>query len=376
MKKCFKLHPTQYAARQTEKFYADMAKKGWVLEKRGEYLSRFRRVEPQNTLFKVELTCQNPADEGTAPPKELKDIYEGAGWTFVARRGLVNLFSAPAGTCEPDIPEDAAAQSCARRTILKNIIATAVVFAAAACGLYFLVRRGLLLEIVLAWYTDTAKILLVGSALALLLFDALCSALHAVSLLGKGSAAGREPSGNGGFRRAVIRALLTACLGFAMLTAYQLGTTKEYDMPTKADGPYILLSELGWTGKRTYSYEKDDVSVVTHVRALLSEQWYTREFVEEQPDGAKCMLEQRIFRLQSPGDAMTTLPSVMSESVFARGEDEYTKVEVPGLDAAWQNAFEYIAVKDSTVYYLIYLDSSTGTPAGSKADLLQILAQK
>ena len=372
MKKCFKLHPTQYAIRQTEKFYADMAQKGWALAKRGEYLSYFRRTEPQNVLFKIELSCQGQEDGHTA---QLKGIYEGAGWTFVARRGLINLFSAPVGTPPPDNPNDAAQRASVRRTLLKNAVVAAVVFVVAAVGLFMFARKGMLLEMRLDWYTDTAKMLLAGTALALLLFETVNDMLHAAVLLGKGRPDGKEHSGSGGFRRSVIRILFTACLAFALLTGYQLGTAKEYNMPAQADGPYILLSELGWTGERTYFYEKDDVSAVTHVRSLLSEQWYTKEYVEEQPDGAQCMLRQKIYRLQSPKEAMATLPSVMSESVFARGEDEYTKVEVPGLDAAWKNAFEYIAVKDSTVYYLIYLDSSTGTPAGPKVDILQSLAK-
>jgi len=376
MKKCFKLHPAQFAILQTEKFYADMAAKGWFLEKRGEYLSRFcHKEEPQEMLYKVELSCQGPNDMQTEPPVALKDLYNEAGWTFVTRRGLLSIFSAPAGTALPEIPGDPNRTSAVHRAMVKNVVASLTVIALAVFGLVIAASRGLLLEIVLAWYTDTAIMLLVGGALALVLFDTLDSTLHAAILLGKGSTAGRAFLGSGGFRRAVFRMLITAGTIFALQAGSQLYYAKQYDMPVQADGPYILLSELGFSGERTYSYQKDDVSAVTHVRSLLSEQWYTKEFVEEQPDGSQCMLWQEIYQLQSPGHAMAILPSIMSKSVFARGEDEYTKVEVPGLDAAWKNAFEYIAVKDRTVYYLIYLDSSTGTPAGPKADILQSLAK-
>lgn len=372
MKKCFKLHPTQYAIRQNEEFYAEMAQKGWVLEKRGEYLSRFFRAEPQNTLYKVELSCQDPSGEDTA---KLKGLYEGAGWTFVTRKGLQSIFSAPIDTALPEIRDNAARTAAVYKAMLKNTVAGFAVIALAVIGLVIAANRGLLLEIVLAWYTDTAKMLLAGTVLILLLFDTLCSAPHAAALLGKGEPFDGKRSGSGGFRRAVVRMLVTACAIFALQAGSQLLSTKEYNMPAQADGPYILLSELGWTGERTYSYQKDDVSAVTHVRSLLSEQWYTKEFVEERPDGAQCMLRQEIYRLQSPKEAMEIVPSVMSESVFARGEDGYTKVEVPGLDAAWQNDFECIAVKGSTVYYLICLDSATGTPAGPKADVLTVLAK-
>ena len=47
MKRCYLPHPGAYALGETERFYAKMAEKGWLLEKRGAYLSRFRKAEPQ-----------------------------------------------------------------------------------------------------------------------------------------------------------------------------------------------------------------------------------------------------------------------------------------------------------------------------------------
>ena len=48
MNRIYRLHPREYALGETEVFYARMARKGLLLEKRGAYLSRFRKGTPEN----------------------------------------------------------------------------------------------------------------------------------------------------------------------------------------------------------------------------------------------------------------------------------------------------------------------------------------
>ena len=42
MKRRYALHPMEFAIGETEQFYSEMAAKGWFLEKRGGWFSRFR----------------------------------------------------------------------------------------------------------------------------------------------------------------------------------------------------------------------------------------------------------------------------------------------------------------------------------------------
>ena len=56
MKRKYTFHPEEYAVGENEKYYADMARRGWILEKRGSVLSRFRRDEPQKLKYRIELS--------------------------------------------------------------------------------------------------------------------------------------------------------------------------------------------------------------------------------------------------------------------------------------------------------------------------------
>ncbi|HWQ51413.1 MAG TPA: DUF2812 domain-containing protein [Terriglobales bacterium] len=378
MKRKFKLHPVEYAAGQAERFYSGMAANGWILERRGRYFSRLRREEPQKLDYKAEPAGPPPYGEGGAAPRELKALYEAGGWSFVTRSALLCIFSAPAGTPLPEIPDDPAGRAALIKAMRRNAAAGFVVAALALFGIFMAANRGLYEEVLFAWYTDTAKVLFAAAVLALLLFDAANSMLHGAALynrLRRGKPAGGGLPGQGGLRHAAMGLMLAACLGLALLAGAQLLCAETYDMPAAADGPYILLSELGWTGERTYSYQRDNVSEVTRVHSILSEQWHTREFVEEQPGGAVCTLRQEVYEFQSPEAAMALAAPLMKKGVFARDEGAYTKVEIAGLDGAWESPFEYVAVKGGTVYYLIYLDSSAGTSVGPKINILPTLAK-
>ena len=43
MKRRYRRHYDDYAIGENEKLYSDMAARGWFLEKRGSYFSRFRQ---------------------------------------------------------------------------------------------------------------------------------------------------------------------------------------------------------------------------------------------------------------------------------------------------------------------------------------------
>ena len=54
MKRCYRFHPGEYAIGENEQFYGRMAQRGWLLDKRGAYLSRFRKGEPQQRKYRIE----------------------------------------------------------------------------------------------------------------------------------------------------------------------------------------------------------------------------------------------------------------------------------------------------------------------------------
>ncbi len=79
---------------EAEHWYADQAAQGWHVTKRGMWLTRFDRGEPQRLCYRIELAQDNDAFA------EQKALYSQAGWRWVAGWDMIQIFSAPEGTGE------------------------------------------------------------------------------------------------------------------------------------------------------------------------------------------------------------------------------------------------------------------------------------
>ncbi|MCD7994516.1 MAG: DUF2812 domain-containing protein, partial [Clostridia bacterium] len=75
MRDRYAFHPLESAVDETERFYAEMAAKGWQLVKRGAFLSRFKRADPEETLYRVAVVM--PDGSGGLPfSAEQMDMYK------------------------------------------------------------------------------------------------------------------------------------------------------------------------------------------------------------------------------------------------------------------------------------------------------------
>ena len=83
MNRIYRLHPREYALGETEVFYARMARKRLLLEKRGAYLSRFRKGTPENRKYRIELASPSLLDGETGLPEEQIQLYGECGWGFM-----------------------------------------------------------------------------------------------------------------------------------------------------------------------------------------------------------------------------------------------------------------------------------------------------
>ena len=70
-------------------------------------------------------------------------------------------------------------------------------------------------------------------------------------------------------------------------------------MPAEADGPYLVLSDIGVKGERTQSFIKNQVSEVKYGRSLLTEHWNTFEVVDA--DGSEVWMRQDVYHLKDAG---------------------------------------------------------------------------
>ena len=105
-------HPAEYEIGENEKYYGEMAAKGWRLTKRGQHLSRFEEDSPQKSRYRIEMSAPAFLDEDQALPDEQIALYEECGWKLVTSYRLLYVFVAKEGDDMPEFyqqPEQQAA---------------------------------------------------------------------------------------------------------------------------------------------------------------------------------------------------------------------------------------------------------------------------
>lgn len=106
--KRYSLHPSSFSLVETEEFYERKAKKGLILDKRGHQLSRFRKDEPKNLSYRVEIVDDKRLEDGNIPEEQIS-VYEECGWTHVCGKSQIQIFTADKDTDPPELytkPED------------------------------------------------------------------------------------------------------------------------------------------------------------------------------------------------------------------------------------------------------------------------------
>ena len=121
MNRRYRLHFDDYAIGENEKLYGDMAARGWFLEKRGAYFSRFRRGEPAEMRYRIEVSAPGFLEE-TDLPEEQVAVYEDCGWDYVASRGMIHVFASPAGSDAPEFYADPAQQAATLKALRRGYI--------------------------------------------------------------------------------------------------------------------------------------------------------------------------------------------------------------------------------------------------------------
>ena len=105
MKYRYRVHPDEYALGENEKFYTDMEAKGWRLVKRGSNLSKFERCEPSAARYRIEVATPEFLGETELSDEQVM-VYADCGWEYVACRGMIHIFRAPAGSDAPEFYTD------------------------------------------------------------------------------------------------------------------------------------------------------------------------------------------------------------------------------------------------------------------------------
>lgn len=369
MNRRYRLHFDNYAIGENEKLYSDMAAQGWFLEKRGAYFSRFRRGEPAEMRYRIEVSAPGFLEE-TDLPEEQVAVYEDCGWKYVTSSGLIHVFSSPAGSGAPEFYADPAQQAATLRALRRGYVWAWVpvtvmllfnfLMAAAMSGGTGEVLGKWGAEFRLGWVAATALILFAGALLVWGLYEFAHAAWRMGRLyrrMRKGIPLDHSPKGRMLLHRTVSGVLLGIVAVFGLLTLWQWVSKETRDLPETADGPYLMLADLGIKGERSALFYDDRTSKITVERSLLATHYDVFECVDQGSGGeGEAWMYQDVYRLSPWVDREVFIRSLMEDATFARSPENFREMAVEGLEGAWVSGnLECIAVKGDLAAYVTVL---------------------
>jgi len=383
MDKKYVIHPGVYAIGENETLYAKLAAKGWMLDKRGGIFSRFYKAEPRKLQYRAELSNSKLYDDDEMRDKQIS-LYRESGWTYVTGKGVQNIFSASEGLEAPDVYSEPEQRKAALKILRRNYSNTWLSFV-----LYLLIfplmsvlsksafsesMTGALQSLIYMWqriyFELTAFVLLLA---AFLLYQLIHSvyAYRAYRIFKKDGHLNHEPGRRPLPYKAARVVLAVCCLVFLALSIIQWANRQKYEMPAQADGPYLLLKDLGWEGERSKVFTSGPDSTVTVSRSMLLKHWDTYECVEAKDK--QYWMYQDIYEMKSHISAVDFVSILTKIPSFPRAQD-YLPIKAEGLDFAYRAGNDYIAVRENFVCRITYYEPVEHADGDPQADVFAALA--
>jgi len=110
-------------------------------------------------------------------------------------------------------------------------------------------------------------------------------------------------------------------------------------------------------------------------QSMLADHWDTQEYVDviNGSYSSEGWLYQDVYILKNEDMVDRFVEVLMIDSVFAQSTEDYTRIEIPGLDQAWvTERLECIAVKGTTISIFTHPFDS---PEGMR-EALEVVAEK
>lgn len=372
MKRKFTFHPKDYAIGQIEKYYSDMAAKGWHLEHRNIFTSSFLQGEPKDMKYRVEVASPKAFDS-TRLPEEQVAVYEDCGWEYVWGHGFIHIFRAPTDSDTEEFYLDPAQQADTLKALRKQALSNILywpVWIIIFTVMNFFTGQNLPAEAYLMWLQSPQAVL---GILAIMLAFTLGSIIdtYNINKLYKQMKAG-IPLDHSPKKTGILPTVLKYCiiiLGFSALWSPYF--SPDIPMPEINEGGYVTLSELGIeipTGNRSYLHSAG----YSHKENFLCDYWYVNEDVDEEEYDTLIWLSQDVYKLKNEEKAIKTANGLMNTSTFARSKSVFKKMYFEGLDTVYYNKdLELVVINDNYVGYF----RSIFTPE-SRDTLLTVLKEK
>lgn len=361
MKRKMVIHPGDYAIGENEQLYMDMAAKGWFLYKRGAFFSWFEKGEPLKRIYRIEVASPGIWEESGQLPDEQIMLYEESGWKLAARHQLVNVFTAQEGTGQLEFYSDPRQQADTLKALKRKYTMSwipAIVLFLLQLTMMALVSGTGMGELVSGFRVDyvenTYFWLFLGSLLVWAGADLFHGAwrIRKVYLrLKKGKYIDHAP-GHRKYGYAILSgALGVCCAAMLVMTVLQQSGKTSQKLPGQISGPFLMLQDLGVEGEHKDVLSDKKSNYVEHSVSLLGEYWKVEESVQ---DESIYYIRQDVYEVKSPEKASALARDLMEISVFSKGAESYSQIEVQGLDAAYCTDMEYVAVKGKLVCRLVF----------------------
>ena len=367
MKYRYRFHPIGYALGENEKFYSDMERKGWRVVKRGTYLSKFVPAEPGGVRYRVEVVTPGFfAEDGCTMPPEQRAVYEDCGWEYVLGRDLFHLFRAPEGSGAPEFYVDPADQLPTIEALRKRDrwgwlpIAVIVLYHIFLSRIRTSGMKGSLYAWYMAWVERPAAVGLYALFLLWLLYLWLRQNWYirrTCRRLKNGVPLDHNPQQRHTAHKVTCGALLAMAVLCCVLMAVQTAGSREQPLPEQADGPYLLMGDLG------REHEESSSNYIRRTRTPLGNRWE----VEDSSDGQYgAWMRQVVYRLHSPGAArrMAAALRETSSGYSSFRSDECYPYTTGDLDA-WICDYSLVAVQGPMAAFIYF---------GNKQDPKELLA--
>ncbi len=352
-------HPAEYEIGENEKYYGEMAAKGWRLTKRGQHLSRFEEDSPQKSRYRIEMSAPAFLDEDQALPDEQIALYEECGWKLVTSYRLLYVFVAKEGDDMPEFyqqPEQQAATLKAlRREYIWGLVPLLFYLALDVLVVLAIWGRAVtwepVIDLRIGIVQMTGLFLLIFFLVHWSLYRLLYGAYRTLRMyreLKKGIPLDHAPKGKHRMRNGVYILFGVLSIVASAATLVQMASSYGGELETDAQAPYLLLQDMGFFDLGESVYPSDRQHPVEYTESLLAKQWYVYEASGEE------WMYQDIYEMPNEDMAVWMAETLLENSVFAEGKEEYQSVEIEGLRYAWQTDLEFVAVQGNRAYYITY----------------------
>lgn len=140
-----KLRPSDYwRIGEHERWFADLAAKGFHLKKMGIHFAQFVKGEPKKMRYRIDLSIKKKVTQ------EKIDMYAESGWDYVTSYNFFHVFSSPVELDALELYTDPAEQSYTLKELDKKLAMNAsIVTIAMTIAMLFMVAM-----IVAIWFLD------------------------------------------------------------------------------------------------------------------------------------------------------------------------------------------------------------------------------